>query len=152
MVATTILGVNAGTWGVNTTYEASFLSMPLLSFPKYCRYGVYNSFYVENNYFDGGSPLRYAFVGGLSVGMAFVCAPIANFLMKSYGFRCPLIIGTVCMVLGQALAGVWQYFGAFLAFQGIVFGIGLGLVREPAIVHYDLRLTSSNRQWCRSSL
>ena len=66
--------------------------------------------------------------------MAFVCAPIANFLMKSYGFRCPLIVGTVCMVLGQALAGVWQNFGAFLAFQGIVFGVGLGLVRGSALL------------------
>ena len=38
------------------------------------------------------------------------------------------------MVLGQALAGVWQNFGAFLAFQGIVFGVGLGLVRGSALL------------------
>lgn len=56
-------------------------------------YGVYNSFYVENNYFAGGTPLRYAFVGGLSSGVAFAVAPLANFLAKRFHFRVPMIVG-----------------------------------------------------------
>lgn len=70
-----IAAVNATTWGLNTTY------------------GVYQSFYLQNNYFTGGSPLRYAFVGGLSVGTAFILAPIANYLSKRFTFRVPMLLG-----------------------------------------------------------
>jgi hypothetical protein len=54
---------------------------------------VYQSFYLANDYFTGGSPLRYAFVGGLSVGTAFIVAPLANYLSKRFTFRFPMLIG-----------------------------------------------------------
>ncbi|KAM0752973.1 UM00103-like protein [Meredithblackwellia eburnea MCA 4105] len=121
------MGINAVTWGINTTY------------------GVYSSFYLSHSYFPGGTPLRYAFVGGASVATAVVIAPFSNFLSKRYGFRLPLLIGAVGVVLGQCCAGVAPNFGVFLLCQGIIFGIGLGLTFVPAvplIAHwFDKRLS-----------
>lgn len=95
------------------------------------RYGVYQSFYIANNYFSGGTPLRYAFVGGLSIGMALIMAPVSNYLVKRFHFRVPFIIGMVLLVISQCLAGVSKTYGALLATQGVVFGIGLGLTMIP---------------------
>ena len=99
-------------------------------------YGVYSSYYLENNYFEGGTTLRYAWVGGLSVAVALGCAPLANLLSRRFGFRIPMMIGesmlldspddsgVVCVVLGQCMAGICTGFAGFLVCQGLVFGIG----------------------------
>lgn len=83
------------------TANFSFLTKLLLNLRDLGirRYGVYQSFYLQNNYFTGGSPLRYAFVGGLSVGTAFILAPIANYLSKRFTFRVPMLMGTCQLAL-----------------------------------------------------
>lgn len=56
-------------------------------------FGVYVSFFLEENHLPGGTPLRYAFVGGLSVGIALAVCPLANLLIKHFGFRVPVLLG-----------------------------------------------------------
>jgi hypothetical protein len=56
-------------------------------------YGVYSAYYLEHNYFEGGSTFRYAWVGGLSVAVALLAAPIANLLIRTIHFRVPLVFG-----------------------------------------------------------
>lgn len=56
-------------------------------------YGVYVSFLIEHDYIPGGTPLRYAFVGGLSIAVALLSAPLINFLINQFGFRVPFVIG-----------------------------------------------------------
>jgi len=38
--------------------------------------------------------------------------------------------GAICICLGQCLAGICTHFYTFMVCQGIVFGIGLGFVRD----------------------
>lgn len=56
-------------------------------------YGVYASFYLQNNHFSGGSTFRYAWVGGLSVAFALFCAPLANWLLRRIDFRGVMLLG-----------------------------------------------------------
>lgn len=46
------------------------------------------------------------------------------------------------MVLGQALAALSHEFGAFLALQGVVFGLGLGLVSQATSTERFLAQTT----------
>ncbi|WWD04636.1 hypothetical protein V865_002707 [Kwoniella europaea PYCC6329] len=116
-----LIAINATTWGINTTY------------------GVYSSYYLANNYFDGGSTLNYAWVGGLSVATCLLCGPLANALSRWLGFRITMLFGVVGIVLGQCMAGICKNFGEFLFCQGILFGIGLGLTlvpSQPLLAHW----------------
>lgn len=56
-------------------------------------YGVYSSYYLAHNHFEGGSPFRYAWVGGLSAAIALAVSPLANYLSRTFTFRAPLILG-----------------------------------------------------------
>lgn len=87
-------------------------------------YGVYMSYYINDNYFQGGTQLRYAFVGGLSVAFGLLSAPAANYLSKRFGIKAPMLIGLLATTMGQCLAGLSQQFGSFIVLQGLVFGSG----------------------------
>lgn len=56
-------------------------------------YGVYVSFLIEHDYIPGGTPLRYGFVGGLSISVALLSAPLINVLINQFGFRVPFVAG-----------------------------------------------------------
>ena len=56
-------------------------------------YGVFSAYYLQNNYFEGGSTFRYAWVGGLSVAVALACGPLANWVNRTWGLKFCLIIG-----------------------------------------------------------
>ncbi|KAJ1032006.1 hypothetical protein NDA13_002382 [Ustilago tritici] len=106
--------LNAVTWGVNTTF------------------GVYFSYYLQNDYFAGATPMRYAYVGGLSVASCMLVAPFVNLLWRSSGwFKTPLYLGMIFISLGQVGAGLCKTYIQLLFTQGLVFGIGLGLTMIP---------------------
>ncbi|CBQ67491.1 related to ESBP6-similarity to Monocarboxylate transporter [Sporisorium reilianum SRZ2] len=106
--------VNAVTWGVNTTF------------------GVYFSYYLQHDYFTGATPMRYAYVGGLSVAACMLAAPFSNLLWRSSGwFKTPLYLGMVFVTMGQVGAGLCRTYVQLLFTQGLVFGIGLGLIMVP---------------------
>ncbi|GAB7324255.1 hypothetical protein MBLNU13_g07606t2 [Cladosporium sp. NU13] len=102
-IVVAILFLNAVTWGFNTSF------------------GVYLSHYEAQSTFANTTPLMYSLVGSLSVAVALLCAPLANILTTRFGHRIPMLIG-------QCMAGLCITFGTFIVCQGLVFGIGLGLV------------------------
>ncbi|TKY90129.1 hypothetical protein EX895_000127 [Sporisorium graminicola] len=109
-----IIFVNATTWGVNTTF------------------GVYFSYYLQHDYFTGATPMRYAYVGGLSVSACMLAAPVSNLLWRSSGwFKTPMYLGMVLVTMGQVGAGLCKTYVQLLFTQGLVFGVGLGLVMVP---------------------
>lgn len=106
--------LNAVTWGVNTTF------------------GVYFSYYLQHDYFTGATPIRYAYVGGLSVASCMLVAPFVNLLWRSTGwFKTPLILGAILVSMGQIGAGLCKTYAQLLFTQGFVFGVGLGLTMIP---------------------
>ncbi|KZS88638.1 MFS general substrate transporter [Sistotremastrum niveocremeum HHB9708] len=96
-------------------------------------YGVFLSFYRETNFFPGATDIEFALIGGLLLSVAFLTSPLSNFLSKTYGFRIPMSVGVVIFTLGQIFAGlstkIWQLFLT----QGVMFGLGVGLVYMPTL-------------------
>lgn len=115
-----LVGLNACTWGKG-------LLRLSLTVGINTTYGVFSSYFLEFNYYSA-SQLDYAWVGGLSAAMAVLMGPPANWMVRRFGFKVPLYIGAAGVGLGQCLAGICTTFGPFLACQGILFGIGMGLV------------------------
>lgn len=95
-------------------------------------YGVFTAYFLQHNYY-GASQLQYAFVGGLSAAFAVIQGPLANFMTRKFGYKVPLFIGAVLVALGQCLSGLTHSFGAFIATQAIVFGLGMGLILVPSV-------------------
>ncbi|CAG8958889.1 hypothetical protein HYFRA_00012886 [Hymenoscyphus fraxineus] len=102
--------INAHTWGVNSSY------------------GVFLAHYLEANTFPGATPLHYAFVGGLSISMAFVLAPLATFTTRKFGTKTALFVGVTFEMIGL-LGASWatEIWHLFLT-QGLAFGFGLGFL------------------------
>ncbi|RDL42114.1 uncharacterized protein BP5553_02093 [Venustampulla echinocandica] len=102
--------INGHTWGVNSSY------------------GVFLSHYLEDSMFPGATPLDYAFVGGLSISMALILAPVATICVRKYGTRPTLSIGILLQTAGL-LGASWatQTWHLFLS-QGVGFGLGMGFL------------------------
>ncbi len=95
--------INAHTWGINsvcaryshvTFYCLECFSNILQS------YGVFLAHYLSFNTFSGASSLEYAFVGGLSISLALVIAPLATVCVGLFGTQFTLSIGIVLETAG----------------------------------------------------
>lgn len=132
-----MLALNASTWG-------TFLHLALLTPGINTTYGVFSAYFLQNDYY-GGTQLDYSWVGGLSAAMAVLQGPLANWMVRRYGFKAPMYLGAVCVGLGQCMAGVTTSFAGFIVCQGLVFGFGMGLIlvpSQPLIAHwFDRRLS-----------
>lgn len=66
------------------------------------------------------------------MSLALAVAPFSNYLSKTFHWRYSLVLGTVCVVAGQILAGfsreIWQLYLT----QGMLFAVGLGLTMVVA--------------------
>lgn len=126
VIVFSLLGLNACTWGINTTY------------------GVFTSYFLEHNYYNA-KQLDYAWVGGLSAAFAVSQGPLSNFLVRRFGIHVPMLIGAVAVGMGQIGSGLTSSFGPFLVCQGLVFGLGMGLIlvpSQPILAHwFDRRLS-----------
>ncbi|KAI1421634.1 major facilitator superfamily domain-containing protein [Xylaria sp. FL1777] len=109
VVAVAIL--NAHSWGVNSAFA------------------VFLAYYIKNNTFES-SDLGYAFIGGLSLSLAFVVSPLATFLAgwDKYGTRLTIFTGvifeTIAFIGSSFATELWH----IILTQGLSFGIGLGLM------------------------
>lgn len=107
----------AMTWGVNASFA------------------VYLSHYTApgSTYFPGTTTTQYTFVGGISVCIALVVSPVASLLSHLYGHRVPMYLG--CIVEGAGFIGAsfsTKFYQLFIT-QGLLFGIGLGLLFAPSV-------------------
>ena len=73
VVVLCVFVINTATWGkmMSATYQQPGRRRDKSSRSRYSpgmnsAYGVFLSYYIENEYFEGASQLRFAFVGGLS--------------------------------------------------------------------------------------
>lgn len=90
-------------------------------------FGIYLAHDLEHNQFSGARDIDFAFIGSLSLSLALAVAPLSNFMARTYHWRIPLMVGSVCVTAGQILAGfahsIWQLYLT----QGVLFAVGLGM-------------------------
>ncbi|KAI1430914.1 major facilitator superfamily domain-containing protein [Xylaria sp. CBS 124048] len=110
VVVAAVCFVNAHTWGLNSSF------------------GVFLAFYIKNNTFQS-SALGYAFIGGLSVSVAFLVSPLATFLggWDKYGTRLTVFTGGIFVVIAFIGSSFATKLWHIILTQGVAFGIGLGL-------------------------
>ncbi|KAJ3567374.1 hypothetical protein NPX13_g6790 [Xylaria arbuscula] len=111
VVVTAVAVINAHSWGLNSSFA------------------VFLAYYIRTNTFQT-TDLAYAFIGGLSLSIAFVVSPLATFLVgwEKCGTRLTVFIGvifeTIAFIGSSFASELWHIILA----QGISFGIGLGLM------------------------
>ncbi|EJU01995.1 UM00103-like protein [Dacryopinax primogenitus] len=103
------------------------------TFGNVTSFGVFLSFYRENNYFPGTTDIQYAFVGGVIVAVALVISPLSNYLGNRFGFRAPMIGGVLLYTASQFAAAFSRTFWELLLSQGIATGLGIGLIFIPLL-------------------
>ncbi|EFQ96678.1 Mch2p [Nannizzia gypsea CBS 118893] len=102
--------INANTWGVNSSY------------------GVFLSYYLENDIFPNTSPIEYAFTGGLSMSCCLLISPLVTHMVHLYGNRAVLNFGVILQTLSFIGASfATQKWHIFLS-QGVCFGLGIGVI------------------------
>ncbi|KAI1616169.1 MFS transporter, MCP family, solute carrier family 16, member 7 [Exophiala viscosa] len=102
--------INAHTWGINSTY------------------GVFLSYYLNNDYFPNTSALTYAFIGGLSISQCMLVAPLATHIIHLYGTKVCLHLGVVLETVSLIGASFARQKYQILLAQGICFGWGMGFL------------------------
>ncbi|KAI2629391.1 major facilitator superfamily domain-containing protein [Xylaria nigripes] len=102
--------LNAHTWGLNSAYA------------------VFLAYYIKTNTFQA-SDVGYAFIGGLSLSVAFLISPLATFLAgsKKFGTRWTIFTGNLFETIGFLGSSFATQLWHIVLTQGIAFGIGMGL-------------------------
>jgi len=105
--------VNAHSWGFNSAYA------------------VFLAYYLKNDIFRDASRLQYAFVGSLSLTTMFLISPIATICTQRYGIRKTMSAGVifeaVSLICASFASKIWHLFLS----QGILFGLGMGMLFIP---------------------
>jgi MFS family permease len=102
--------INAHTWGINSAY------------------GVFLAYYISTSHFPGATSLDYAFVGGLSLSMGLLIAPIATICTRQFGTRVTLLVGVGFETLALLGASWAKTKAELMLSQGACFGFGIGFL------------------------
>ncbi|KAI9734900.1 MAG: hypothetical protein M1834_001980 [Cirrosporium novae-zelandiae] len=96
-------------------------------------FGVFLAHYLSTNTYPGATALEYAFVGGLSISVSFITAPVATWILGKYGSRTTIMFGvafqTIALIAASFTNQIWQLFLT----QGACFGIGMGFLFTGSI-------------------
>jgi hypothetical protein len=114
--------INAHSWGINSVSDKSRHILQETDLASQS-YAVFLAHYLDTNAFEGATPLQFAFVGGVSVGLALLIAPLATLLVRRYGTQVCCMVGTIFEV--AALIGAsfsTKILHLFLS-QGICYGL-----------------------------
>ena len=94
-------------------------------------YSVFLAHYLEDETFEGGTPLRYAFIGGLSLTCLFLISPVATVCVGKFGIRPTMFVGMIVETTGMICASFASELWHLFLTQGMLFGFGLGLLFIP---------------------
>lgn len=101
------------TWGTNSAF------------------GVFLSYYLSNNSFDGATKYDYAIIAGFPVALCQLFTPVSIFIMRVIGMKQTVAIGCVLMLLGFLWASFATHLWELYLTQGILTGISMALVSVP---------------------
>ncbi|KAF9071293.1 major facilitator superfamily domain-containing protein [Rhodocollybia butyracea] len=98
-------------------------------------WGIFQSAYATDpsSRFQQDSTFKIGFVGGCSVGFAFIIGPFSNILISKFGIHSPIILGVGIIVVALMLGSIAKTYWELLLSQGIMFGIGGSFAYIPAI-------------------
>ncbi|EMC97430.1 hypothetical protein BAUCODRAFT_121883 [Baudoinia panamericana UAMH 10762] len=96
-------------------------------------YGVYLSYYLTTNRFEGASPLDFAFVGGFNFAFAMLAAPLVTVLTRRLGKYVTMPIGIALQTTGYITAGFATRIWHLYLTQGILVGLGIGFIYIPSL-------------------
>ncbi|PWN91053.1 MFS general substrate transporter [Acaromyces ingoldii] len=116
---------------VGAVWLAAFASLGLAQ-----SWGVFQEAFLSDpsaQQYHGLTSLRLGFLGGCSVGFAFICGPFGNMLIGAMGVRKCIGLGFFLMVFSLMMASIGRHFWNLLLSQGILFGIGASITYIPAI-------------------
>ncbi|KAL2158577.1 hypothetical protein VTH06DRAFT_4344 [Thermothelomyces fergusii] len=108
IVVLSVLLVNAHTWGLNSSYA------------------VFLAYYLRSGNIEGASALGFAFVGGLSISIAFLVSPIATWCVARIGTASTLRVGVLFEAASFIGASFSTHLWHLVLSQGVCFGLGLG--------------------------
>lgn len=118
-----------GGYGWVCTAAAATINMHSWGFNS--AYAIFLAHYLANDTFTGATTLQYAFVGALSLTFLFLVSPVATYSTRKLGIRPTMIIGvifeTASLVAASFATQIWHLFLT----QGLLFGMGLGLLFIP---------------------
>lgn len=116
VICCTELLMIATTWGATTSF------------------GVYISYWLNNNTFAGADPMNYALSSSLTVFLAQALAPVAMVSFNMIGLKPTVAIGTVFHFAGYFLCSystkLWQLYCT----QGLLLGFGFSMIFNPCVV------------------
>ncbi|KXH47540.1 hypothetical protein CNYM01_07980 [Colletotrichum nymphaeae SA-01] len=114
IVTTSIAIIYAHSWGISAAYS------------------VFLAHYIRSDTFPNTSALVYAAIGSLSIGITLVISPLATIMAREVGTRPTMLLGAVLqsasLVCASFSTGIWHLFLS----QGLLFGIGMGLLFLPS--------------------
>ncbi|KAG8165039.1 hypothetical protein KVR01_005314 [Diaporthe batatas] len=115
VVVMVVFLINFHTWGMNSAYA------------------VFLAYYLNSNAFPGSSKIAFAFVGGLSISIALLLAPLATICIRKYGTRTCLQIGVVLETAAFIGASFTHEIWHLVLSQGIAFGAGMGFLFTASV-------------------
>ncbi|CCH43278.1 putative transporter [Wickerhamomyces ciferrii] len=102
--------MNFATWGVN------------------CGFGIFLSFYLENDVFPGATPTDYALVGGILAFLTLALIPYTSILLLKFGYKVTASIGILIQLAGYLGASFATTLVQFYITQGVLIGISYGII------------------------
>lgn len=91
-------------------------------------YGVVLSYYLKTDYFPGTTKITYAFIGGLQLSQAVILAPLATYLVRTFGTRVCLFTGVFFQALSLVTSSFSKEAYQIVLSQGICYGWGTGFL------------------------
>ncbi|ODV60187.1 MCT family MFS transporter, partial [Ascoidea rubescens DSM 1968] len=97
-------------------------------------FGVFLSYYINNNTFDGATKYDFALIGGIIVLLAQILAPVAMLSTQIFGFYETLFLGVFLQALGYISSSfatqIWQLYLS----QGVCVGISFAFLFIPSTI------------------
>lgn len=110
------------------------LAMTMSTWGSCTSFGVYISYWLNNDTFPGADPVNYALSSSITMFIAQALAPLAMISNNMIGLKPTILIGLVFHFAGFILCSfstkLWQLYCT----QGLMIGFGFSLIFSPAVV------------------
>lgn len=97
-------------------------------------FGVYISYWLNNDTFAGADPLNYALSSSITICLAQAAAPIAMIMYRMIGYKWTAALGAALHFLGFMLGSFCTELWQLYCTQGLLIGMGFVLIFSPTML------------------